>query len=112
MGLEGAKSALLLCQAGLCTIRSQNDLVYLFSKVANLLTTVADHSLRQLQAEFMAIPTMKPEDLHLNNPAVQRILMSLEVLLTWVKIHNTVFERYESRKNFGFTSFVMNNEYT
>ena len=108
---DGIRGALLLCQACLQTIKSQADLVYLFSKVSGLLTGLADFYLVKLNNEFMVIPTLNANDLTITNPVVQSILDSLDILLNWVKVHESIFERFESKKFFGFQLFALSHQY-
>jgi hypothetical protein len=42
---------------------------------------------------------------------VKNILDFLEILLTWVKVHESIFERFESKKFFGFQSFALSHQY-
>lgn len=42
---------------------------------------------------------------------MQKILNSLDILYTWVKIHESVLERYQSKKYFGFANFIQNEAY-
>ncbi len=46
--LDHVKGALILSQACLTTIRSQSDLTYLFGKVSQILTGLAEQSLSML----------------------------------------------------------------
>jgi hypothetical protein len=50
-------------------------------------------------------------ELSLNTPLVQKILASLDLLLIWVRIHENVLERYESKRYFGFQNFALNANY-
>lgn len=59
----------------------------------------------------MVIPTMGQNDLNLTNPIVMNILNSLDIIHSWVKIHEGIFERFESKKNFGFSSFAVSLQY-
>jgi hypothetical protein len=59
----------------------------------------------------MIIPTLNPNDLNLNNPIVQSILSSLDIVLSWARIHESVFERFESKKYFGFQLFALSPQY-
>jgi len=54
----------------------------------------------------MAIPAQGPE-LSLQNPVVVKILSSLDVLLSWVRIHENILERFESKRYFGYQNFAL-----
>jgi len=50
----------------------------------------------------MVIPTMAVDDLNMSNEVVQKILVSMDTLFTWVKVHEQVLERFETKKYFGY----------
>ena len=47
----------------------------------------------------------------MENPLVKKITESLDILFTWTKIHESILERFESKKYFGFSNFAMSPHY-
>jgi hypothetical protein len=47
-----------------------------------------------------------------NHPHMQKILAQLDILYTWAKIHESILERYQSKKYFGFANFSQNESYS
>lgn len=43
---------------------------------------------------------------------IKKVINSLDIILTWSKIHESVLERYQAKKYFGFQSIAMNESYS
>ena len=109
--VEVIKGCLLICQSVFVTLRSPQDLVYLFSKVSSVLTGLLEHFTLQFSNESMVVATLPPEELTANNATVRNLLSALDIILQWVNIHHDIFERYESKKYFGFSEFSKSQSY-
>lgn len=43
----------------------------------------------------MVLPTLKLDEMNMNNPGVIKVMNTMDVISLWTKIHFNVFERYE-----------------
>lgn len=57
----------------------------------------------------MAIPGMP--SLETDNPSIVRIMTYLDILQQWANIHESILERYESKKFFAFHLFTQDKGY-
>lgn len=46
-----------------------------------------------------------------NHVHMHKILTSLDILYNWTKIHESILERYQVKKNFGFGNFIQSESY-
>ena len=77
-----------------------------------MLTGLVNHYLQVLTSEFIVISTTQSVDLNMNNPSIIKIVATLDIILMWTRIHESVFERYESKKDFGLQQFAISEEYS
>lgn len=74
------KGVLLACQAALMNIRPLSMLNKVFSGIANLMCKLAEHYISLLSSELMVISASAPGALTLDNPAIVKVLSSLDLL--------------------------------
>lgn len=80
--------------------------------MAKLLCSLAENYINFLSKDLMVIAASSQSDLSLENPTIQSILASLDLLQEWVNIHESILERWESKKFFGFSQFASNANYS
>ena len=80
------------------------------AKISIVLNSLAEHTLVVLANDFVALQGLGAE-FNEEHPHMHKIMNSLDILYTWVKIHESVLERYQSKKYFGFNNFIQNAEY-
>jgi hypothetical protein len=78
--LRVAKGALLICQAGLQSIRSIHFLNKVFAGMSRLLCQVVDKYVQLLTRDLMIIQASSSQDLSLENPVIQSLLSSLDIV--------------------------------
>lgn len=42
---------------------------------------------------------------------MQKVMTTLDILYTWATVHESILERYESKKYFGYGNFIANESY-
>ena len=57
------------------------------------------------------ISAFAPAQLTMDNPSIQTIVSSLTVLQEWVNIHESILERYESKRYYAFHLFTGSQYY-
>ncbi len=73
----------------------------MFQSIQTVLTGVAEHYLSLLSSDLMTISAMTRE-LTLEDPLIQKVLSQLDLISSWVRIHESILEKYESKKFFGY----------
>lgn len=61
-------------------IRPLSMLVKVFGGIANLMCKLAEHYIQLLSSDLMLISASSPSSLTLDNPAIQKVLTSLDLL--------------------------------
>lgn len=111
LDVEVIKGCLLVFQSVFQSLQSISDLQYLFSKIQSTLIQLIEYFIKQFSLDIIVLPTLPPAELTLHNPHVVKVMNSLEIIFNWVKIHYNAFERYQSKKYFGFQLFSSSVEY-
>lgn len=50
-------------------------------------------------------------DISIENPTVQSLLSNLDLVQEWVNVHESILERWESKKFFGYQLFCQSVSY-
>lgn len=108
---ESLKGVLLVCQAAMQNIRPLSHLTLLFPGISKLMHDLAQHYISILSNELSVISAFAPQQLTLENPSIQTIVNALNVLQEWANIHESILERYESKRYFAFHLFTGSQYY-
>jgi hypothetical protein len=109
--IEVTKGVLLVCQAALSNIRPIATLAKLFSGIATLMCKLADHYVSKLGSDLMVVGSLPAGGLTVDNPQIQSILAALDLLQQWTSVHQSVLEKFQSKKYYAYQLFATSEAY-